>query len=322
MKKRLMLFSLLSLALSICADSKVVKIDEPVEIPALVNMVGPHKNFFALLIAYYQTHGKFPCRNRVILDGPPGTGKTMYPEEIAKLLGCNYIKIRSSSVINTYMGSGPNNLKKAFSFIKDMNIDEKCDVLESEGFNPDRPTIVCIDEADLMLAISQSQTSDEARRCCGELLSILDKIKNNPNVYVFITTNYYDRIPEQIRSRIGGNCIKTGFPNEAKRKFLIERSLSGYSFTDKDIKNFVAKSKDMSDRAIVYACEEAIELVGIAGRQINKEQIEYALDRAKEAEKKIISEYSVASSVVQSQSVQIAMGNLLVKGVEFLLGKK
>jgi SpoVK/Ycf46/Vps4 family AAA+-type ATPase len=108
MKKQLLLLSLMFVGqISLADTDNVVKVDDLVEIQGLNNMVGPHKNFFALLINYYQLHGRFPSNNRMILAGPPGTGKTMYPEEIAKLLGCNYMKIRSSSVINKFVGAGP-----------------------------------------------------------------------------------------------------------------------------------------------------------------------------------------------------------------------
>jgi SpoVK/Ycf46/Vps4 family AAA+-type ATPase len=211
----------------------------------------------------------------------------------------------------------PGHLKKAFSFIKESKIDESCDPIDFMWeYNPSTPTIVCLDEADLILAFNEDQNSEEARKCCGELLSILDKIKDNPNIYVCITTNYYDRIPDQIKTRIGCRILHTELPGGDKRLFLFNKFLNGYSFSEEDLNKFVNKSEGLCDRNIVLACQDSIELVELAGRELDAAQIISTLEKIKNVESWSAYTARKAKEVAGSHAPQIAVGQILAEGVK------
>ena len=55
-------------------------------------------------------------RNRVLLIGPPGNGKTSLAEAIAEALAIPLLVVRYESIVGTYLGETANRLKKLFEY--------------------------------------------------------------------------------------------------------------------------------------------------------------------------------------------------------------
>jgi AAA+ superfamily predicted ATPase len=55
-------------------------------------------------------------RNRVLLIGPPGNGKTSLAEAIAEALAVPLLVVRYESIVGTYLGETANRLKKLFEY--------------------------------------------------------------------------------------------------------------------------------------------------------------------------------------------------------------
>jgi SpoVK/Ycf46/Vps4 family AAA+-type ATPase len=55
-------------------------------------------------------------RNRILLVGPPGNGKTTLAEAIAEALAVPLLMVRYESVVGTYLGETANRLKKLFEY--------------------------------------------------------------------------------------------------------------------------------------------------------------------------------------------------------------
>ena len=63
-----------------------------------------------------KAHGVRPC-DRVLLCGPPGCGKTLTAEVIARELGRPLAVVRTDSVVSSFLGETAANLRKVFDFV-------------------------------------------------------------------------------------------------------------------------------------------------------------------------------------------------------------
>src|SRR5579872_1927447 len=71
-------------------------------VPAKINQIIKQLNKLPL---YQEINNNF--RNRLILYGPPGNGKTTFARIIAAETNSEFLEIHGPSVVETYVGSGP-----------------------------------------------------------------------------------------------------------------------------------------------------------------------------------------------------------------------
>jgi SpoVK/Ycf46/Vps4 family AAA+-type ATPase len=256
------LFLLLILS-NLSVFSKGNKLNDLVEIKEFETMVGPHPKALARLVWYVQKHGQLPGMNRLLLYGPPGTGKTKYAEEIARALNCNFLKMSGSNFINRYIGTGAANVKECFKKALFGGDDF------SYQFNPNLPTVLFIDEVDVIT--HKSDETGEYKQAAAALWTELDNVKGNRNIFVIMATNNRDGIPATILNRLGTNQVVIDLPDPEKRRKLFKRYLNEDSDLKKDLNFLVKKSKGMSSRAIEDACGQAIEAADMDDEKLTKE---------------------------------------------------
>lgn len=59
-----------------------------------------------------------PARNRVLLSGPPGNGKTSSALALAKELNINFLALKSSTVVDAYIGRTGRKLAQVFDYVE------------------------------------------------------------------------------------------------------------------------------------------------------------------------------------------------------------
>lgn len=110
-------------------------------------------------------------RNRILLVGPPGNGKTSLAEAIAFSLGIPFYIIKYEAVIGSYLGETASRLKQVFDFVKT------------------RPCVVFFDEFD---AIGKERgdihETGEIKRVVSSLLLQIDSLPSY-NVVVAATNH-------------------------------------------------------------------------------------------------------------------------------------
>ena len=154
----------------------------------LLTEVKPHKNLSQLILDtpsldlcndlieehmradLLRSHAIEP-RNRVLLVGPPGNGKTSLAEAIAYSLGVPFFVIKYEAVIGSYLGETALRLKQVFDFIKT------------------RPCVVFFDEFD---AIGKERgdihETGEIKRVVSSLLLQIDDLPSY-NVVIAATNH-------------------------------------------------------------------------------------------------------------------------------------
>jgi|GEM_PF-6101527 SpoVK/Ycf46/Vps4 family AAA+-type ATPase len=123
--------------------------------------------------------------NKVLLHGEPGTGKTYLFEVMAQELQLPYISLAASSVGDKFMGEAPRKLREVFA-----------DAKKSE-----KPFLIFIDEIDAIATKRKDTTHDERRGTLMTLLTEVQEIAKNNNVFIVVATNDVESLDDAISDR-------------------------------------------------------------------------------------------------------------------------
>ncbi|WP_321935393.1 ATP-binding protein [Paraburkholderia sp. J8-2] len=96
-------------------------------------------------------------RHRVLLDGPPGNGKTMLAEAFACELGVPLLRANYAGLLDSHLGESGKNLSKLFQYA-------------GNG-----PCVLFLDELDGIAASRDSSDVGEMRRITNQLLILIDR---------------------------------------------------------------------------------------------------------------------------------------------------
>lgn len=112
-----------------------------------------------------------PRRNRILLYGPPGCGKTSTVEALATNLGRPLVVARVDALVSSYLGETSSNLRKLFDFAN------------SDAF------VVLLDEFDSLGKLRDDPTDHgELRRVVNSVLQLIDAY-DGPSVIVAATNH-------------------------------------------------------------------------------------------------------------------------------------
>ncbi len=133
----------------------------------------------------------------VLFSGPPGTGKTMAAEVIARELRLDLYKIDLSQVVSKYIGETEKNLDRVFTAAEDSN------------------AILFFDEADALFG-KRSEVKDSHDRYANiEIGYLLQKMEEYEGIAI-LATNVREHIDEAFVRRIQV-IVEFPFPDEAER---------------------------------------------------------------------------------------------------------
>jgi SpoVK/Ycf46/Vps4 family AAA+-type ATPase len=143
-------------------------------------------------------------RNRALLYGPPGCGKTSVVEAIAHELGRPLLVVRVEGLVNSHLGGTSANLARLFAY------------LETGDF------VVLLDEFD---AIGQSREKDdvgEMRRVVASLLQFIDGYRGNS--LIIAATNHEEILDSALWRRFD-TVAEMPLPTAEQIKGIINRLL-------------------------------------------------------------------------------------------------
>ena len=120
----------------------------------------------------------------ILLQGPPGNGKTLLAKAFAGETGVNFIAVNASDFGSQFVGIGSSKIKKVFDTAR-----------------KNSPCVIFIDELDSVGAkrsSNQDSASKEMNTMLTALLNQMDGFKKTDNIMVLAATNRIDSLDEAL----------------------------------------------------------------------------------------------------------------------------
>lgn len=179
-------------------------------------------------------------RRKILLAGPPGTGKTMTAAVIAGEIQLPFFTILVDKLVTKYMGETSAKLRQIFDTIREF------------------PGVYLFDEFD---AIGSERTRDddvgEMRRVLNTFLQFIEQDQSD-SLIVAATNNV--KLLDQALFRRFDDVLYYNFPTHTEIVHLIENRLSGFwKCSHDDIVKLAAFSETLSHSDVTRACDDAIK---------------------------------------------------------------
>jgi SpoVK/Ycf46/Vps4 family AAA+-type ATPase len=188
-------------------------------------------------------HHGLRYRQKILLYGLPGCGKTLGAERLAWNTGLPLLKVRFDAMVSSFLGETANNLRLVF------------DKASAE------PCLLFLDECD-SIAKSREDTQEvgEIKRVVNTFLQILDEYESSSGLLV-AATNLNKSLDTALWRRFD-DLIEVPKPGEQELEFILKQTLSGievgsinWSLIIKQMNGF---SADQAVRAAQDAAKRAI----------------------------------------------------------------
>ncbi len=204
-----------------------------------------------------KSHGLSP-RRKLLLVGPPGTGKTFTASVLASELGYPLFQVRLDAVITKFMGESSAKLRQVFDAISEVRGVYFFDEFDALGTHRTSPNDV-----------------GEARRI---LNSFLQMIEQDDSTSVIVCATNHAQILDYALFRRFDDVIKYQLPDQDEVVALLRGRLSEYVVKGFDWKALAHEAEGLSSAEVTLAAKDAIKTLLIEDHDtVTTEMVESAL---------------------------------------------
>ncbi len=194
-------------------------------------------------------HHGLKYRQKVLIYGAPGCGKSMSAERIAWNLGLPFLKVRFDVIISSFLGETANNLTRLFEGIKEF------------------PCVLLFDEFDIIgKTRTNSQDVGEMHRVVNILLTLLEEY--NSQGLLIATTNIENALDQALFRRFD-DIIEMPKPSKEEILRLTKMTLSSIE-KSKDINwnSIVERMIGLSAAIVVKVANDAAKIAVIGNEKV------------------------------------------------------
>jgi len=206
----------------------------------LERLIREHRQLDLLL------HHNLTPRRKLLLTGPPGTGKTMTAQAIAGELGIPVFIIRLDGILSKFMGESIVKLRMIFDLM------------------PQQRGVYLFDEFDSIGSHrNQGQDIGEIKRILNSFLINIEKDLSNS--IIIAATNMPDLLDKALFRRFD-DIINYPLPDKKGIEAAIRKYTDGFSFDEiPDYSGLAAYTEGLNYSEIFNACQETIKEMVLSG---------------------------------------------------------
>jgi len=189
--------------------------------------------------ATLRNHGQAPT-TRILLVGPPGTGKTMTASALAGELHLPLFTVRLEALFSRYFGETAGKLRLLFD-----------QIAQTRG-------VYLLDEFDA-IGSRRGDSNDvgEIRRVLNSVLAFMEE-PNSTDSLVLAATNHVEILDEALARRFD-EVIEYGLPDQSAARAILERRLGSFRLSARSWSTIEPALDGLSQAELVRAADAVVK---------------------------------------------------------------
>ncbi len=145
---------------------------------------------------------------KLLLVGPPGTGKTSSARALSGWFGLTLVEVNLSMIISKYLGETSKNIDNVFLLAKNLS-----------------PCILFIDEFDFVAKTRDSDDHGAMKRAVNTLLKAVDEVSLVDDGVLLVAATNYPQLLDHAAWRRFDKVLNFELPDEDMRRKILEKVL-------------------------------------------------------------------------------------------------